>query len=420
MLRGIRKEFLRRSREDERGLGSIGTFVNLLNEVGVYPPFITISEGVNEPQCVIGGEEFLLFSSNNYLSLSEDPRVKEAAKAAIDRYGIGPGASRCLAGDITVIRDAERVIASHIGTEDCLTFPTGYMVNVTLFQALLEPFFLGMPCEKGSAEVFYDELNHGSIRDGILLTSAKKTPYRHADLADLERKLAASDSANRLIVTEGVYCLEGEITPVPDYIALKTKYGAWLLVDDAHGVGVVGEHGGGVGEHFGCAGDIDLLMGSMDKAFGGTGGYVGASRDTISFLRIACRSSLLSSALPCIMASAVIEGIDIARHDRQRRSRMNANAKYLREGLRSQGFRVLGEAAIPSLALYVGDEYLAMEFAEKLFERRIFASAFRWPATPQGKARIRLVTMANHTQDHLDRLLVATNEIGHELNMLGE
>lgn len=418
MLRKIRKLYLERCDEGSRGLASVGPFVNLLQEVNAYPPFVTISGGVNEPECVIGEHTFLLFNANNYLSLSEEPSVKQAAKDAIDQYGVGPGGSRCVSGDIDVIVDLERDIAAWTGMEDCLTFPTGYMVNVTLFHALLDPFFLGMPCEKASGEVFFDEGNHGSVVDGLEHTTAKKTVFAHNDLADLEAKLAASDSPNKLIVTEGVYSLEGEIGPLPQYVALKKKYGAWLMVDDAHGIGVIGDNGGGVGEHHHCSQDIDILMGSMDKAMGGTGGYVCAKKAVVDYLRIACRSSMLSSAIPCMMAAAMREAIRIARTDGARRARMNDNAEYLRDGLRSRGFVVLGDANLPSLPLLLGDEYLAMAFVERLFEHGIFGSVFRWPATPQGQARLRIVVMANHERRHLDAFLDACSVIGIELGMI--
>ena len=417
MLREFRREY-RKRHGDLTGFDSIGPFIELVKEIGAYPQFVTITDGVNEPTCVIDGRNYLLFNANNYLSMSEEPSVKEAAKAAVEKYGIGPGSSRCISGNIDVIVELERVIADLTRTEDCLTFPAGYMVNVTLFHAVLDPFFLGMPCEKGSAEVFYDERNHGSVEDGLALSRTKRTVFAHNDLEDLERKLAASEVPNRLIVTEGVYSIEGEIAPVPDYIALKKKYGAWLMVDDAHGIGVVGPTGGGVGEHFDCSDGIDLLMGSMDKAFGGTGGYVCAKKHVVDYLRIACRSSMLSSALPCSMAAAMIEAIRITRSDEARRARMNGNAKYVRDGLLRLGFEVLGDANLPSIPLLLGDEYRSIAFEQKLFERGIFGSVFRWPAAPQGKARLRIVVMANHRREHLDAFLTACAEIGAELGMI--
>ena len=273
MLRELRTQY-KESCGDLTGLESIEAFVELLRSSGAYPPFETICDGVNEPFCTIDGRPFLLFCANNYLSLSEHPAVKEAAKAAIDRYGIGPGGSRVISGNIDIIEDLEAAIAELTGTEACLTFPTGYMANVTVFQALLDPFFLGMPCAKGSGALFLDECNHGSVVDGSSLATATVTTFRHDDLDDLEGKLARSEQPNRLIVTEGVYSLEGEIADIPAYIEVARRNHAWLMVDDAPGIGVLGNSGGGVGEYFDCAAEIDLLMGCMDKAMGSTGGYL--------------------------------------------------------------------------------------------------------------------------------------------------
>ena len=418
MLRELRSLY-RQQCGDLTGLESIEAFVELLRGAGAYPPFETISAGVNEPLCTINGRPYLLFCANNYLSLSEHPAVREAAKAAIDRYGTGPGGSRVISGNIDIIERLEAVIAELTGTEDCLTFPTGYMANVTVFQALLDPFFLGMPCAKHSGALFLDEANHGSVVDGAGLTTATVATFRHGDLGDLEAQLARCERPNKLIVIEGVYSLEGEIADVPAYLEIARRHRAWLMVDDAHGIGVVGEHGGGVGELFDCAADIDLLMGCMDKAMGATGGYLCGRRSLIDYLRIAARSSILSSAIQCGIAGAVIEAIALIRGDRQRRATLFAKADYLRERLRASGLTVLGADDIPSLPLLVGDEFAGVAFAEKLFERGILCSLVRWPAVPQGKSRFRVIVMADHTYEQLDEFVSACAAIAAELGLVG-
>jgi len=419
MLRTIVKAYKERTEAaGVSGFDSIPVFLELMRESLIYPPFTTITDGVNEPECIVDGQKFLMFCANNYLSLTEDDRVKAAAKAAIDKYGVGPGGSRVIAGNIDVIEELEARIAGMTGTEACLTVPTGYMANVSVLKAILDPFFFGMPAKKDSGAIFTDEYNHGSIQDGCELTSAVKITFKHDDLADLERKLAECDRPNKLIITEGVFSLEGEILDLPAYVAVAKRYGAKLMIDDAHGVGILGERGGGIVDHWGCAKDVDILMGCMDKAFGGTGGYLCGSTAVIDYLRVGLRSSILSSAIPTMMAGAMIESVNIMENGQELRRSLFAKADYLRDGLRALGFTVLGRDNIPSVPLYMGDEYLGVRFTEELYKRGILCSLVRWPAAPQGAARFRIIVMANHTHEHLDALINACEDIGLELGML--
>ncbi len=419
MLRTMVKDYKEQARiQGVSGFDSIPLFVRLLRQKGIYPSLDTITGGVNEPECIVGGEKVLMFCANNYLSLSEDERVKDAAKAAVDKYGVGPGGSRVISGNIDIIEELEARIARLTGTEDCLTLPTGYMANVSILQAVLDPFFFGMPTQKDTSAVFLDEFSHGSVQDGCALTSATKIRYRHDDLDDLDRRLARCDRPNKLITTEGVFSLEGEILDLPAYIALARKHGAKLMIDDAHGVGVVGRSGGGIGELHNRAGDIDILMGCMDKAFGGTGGYLCGSKDLIDYLRVALRSSVLSSAIPAMMAGAMIESVNIIEQSQDLRGALLEKAAYLREGLTQRGFTVLGRDVIPSVPLFMGDEPTGLAFAEGLRRRKILCSLVRWPAVPQGKSRFRIIVMANHTKEHLDCFLDVCQHVGVEIGML--
>ncbi|MDY0340064.1 MAG: aminotransferase class I/II-fold pyridoxal phosphate-dependent enzyme [Coriobacteriia bacterium] len=416
MLRTVIKDYKIRTEDvGLYGIDSIPTFIDLLKEKQMYPQFVTISDRVNEPECTIDGETWMMFCANNYLSLTENPQVCAAAKAAIDRYGVGPGGSRVIAGNIDIIEELEARIAAMTGTEDCLTLPAGYMANVAVLRAVLDPFFFGMPTRKDSSAIFIDEHNHGSVHDGCKLTDATKVIYLHDDLADLERKLAACDRQNKLITTEGVFSLEGRILNLPAYIDLAKKYGAKLMIDDAHGVGIIGPHGGGIGDYYDRAGDIDILMGCMDKAFGGTGGYLCGSKPLIDYLRIALRSSVLSSAIPTMMAGAMIESVNLIENGQELRRMLFEKAAYLRDGLTDRGFTVLGPDAIPSLPLLMGDERVGMAFEQGFAKRKILCSLVRWPAAPQGKARFRIIVMANHTYEHLDRFLDACEEIRAEV-----
>ncbi|MBI5231184.1 MAG: aminotransferase class I/II-fold pyridoxal phosphate-dependent enzyme [Coriobacteriales bacterium] len=419
MLRTIVKAYKERTQQaGVSGFDSIPIFVDLMNESLIYPPFTTITSGVNEPECTVEGRKFLLFCANNYLSLTENRRVKKAAIAAIEKYGVGPGGSRVIAGNVDIIEELERRIARLTGTEDCLTLPTGYMANVSVIKAVLDPFFFGMPVKKDSGAVFLDEFNHGSVQDGCEVTTAEKITYAHDDLDDLERKLKECHRPNKLIVTEGVFSLEGEILDLPAYVRVARKHGAKIMIDDAHGVGVIGERGGGIVDYHDCAQDVDILMGCMYKAFGGTGGYLCGTKPVVDYLRVAVRSSILSSAIPTMMAGAMIEAVDIIENGQELRRTLFEKAAYLRNGLVERGFTVLGRDLIPSVPLFMGDEYLGVRFTEELHKRGILCSLVRWPAAPQGKARFRIIVMARHSYEQLDRFLDACSEIGVELGML--
>jgi 8-amino-7-oxononanoate synthase len=276
---------------------NLGIVVDLGRKHKLYPHPLSIEQGVNEPECVANGTRLLQFGANNYLSLSEHPEVKAAAIRAIEKYGIGPGGSRLMSGTIDVIEEAERRISCLTGMQDCLTFPTGYMANVTVFRSVMTPFIGQFPYRKEESAIFIDAYVHGSIMDGCDLAQVRVVRFKHNDLDDLHRKLAEHESVfNKLIVTEGVYCLEGEIIDIPAYVDIARAHRAKLMVDDAHAIGVIGSRGGGSPDYHDCADGIDILMGCMDKAMGGTGGYLCGSKTLIDFLRVAASASVLSSA----------------------------------------------------------------------------------------------------------------------------
>jgi 8-amino-7-oxononanoate synthase len=400
-------------------LENVGLIVDRIRAHGMYPEFLTIESGVNEPECIADGGALLQFGANNYLSLSEHPMVKQAAIRAIEDYGVGPGGSRLMSGNITIIEQAERRIAALTGMEDCLTFPTGYMANVTIFQSLMNPFIGRLPYRRSDSGIFIDEYVHGSITDGCSLSGARVIKFRHDDRDDLRSKLEEHEALpNKLIVTEGVYCLEGEIIDIPAYVELAREARAKLMVDDAHAIGVIGSRGGGSPDYHDCADGIDILMGCMDKAMGGTGGYLCGSKTLIDFLRIAANSSVLSSALTCAMAGAMIAAIDVIENGQELRDRLYDKARYLKRGLRDVGLTVLGGHDIPSVPLLIGDEALGIAFVDGLRRRGIFCPVMRWPAVPLGRSRLRLSLMARHERRHLDALIAACGEVAIELGML--
>ncbi|MCL5735528.1 MAG: aminotransferase class I/II-fold pyridoxal phosphate-dependent enzyme [Actinobacteria bacterium] len=403
---------------EESNFDSVELLLELVHQHGLYPHILTIDCGVNEPEFEADGRTLLQFGANNYLSLSEHPLVKAAAMRAVEQFGVGPGGSRLMSGNVAIVEEAERRISRLTGMEDCLTFPTGYMANVTVFQTVMNPFVGRLPYRTQDGSIFMDEYVHGSISDGCRLSGARVIRFKHDNLDDLKAKLDENEwASNKLIVTEGVYCLEGEIIDIPSYIALAREYGAKLMVDDAHAVGVIGPRGGGSPDYHDCADGIDILMGCMDKAMGGTGGYLCGSKTLVDFLRIAASSSVLSSALPCSMAGAMIAAIDLIEGAHELRAGLAEKSEYLRSGLQRQGLTILGYDRIPSVPLLVGDEEAGMAFAHLLLERGIFCPVMRWPAVPIGKARLRLSLMARHDYTQIDRLIEACGEVGRELGV---
>lgn len=399
-------------------LAGIKNILNFLDKEGLYPDFYAISKGLNRPEVRIDGKTYLMFAANNYLSLSEDADVIAAGQRALAKYGVGPGGSRVISGDADIIRDLEAAIADLTGTEDCLTFPTGYMANLAVFQALMDPLFFDMPAKSSDSVIFSDQFNHGSIIDGCRLSKAKKVVFKHDDLSDLRRNLEENNLPNKLIVTEGVFSLDGEIIDIPEYVKLAKEFGAKLMIDDAHGVGVIGRNGGGAVEIHNCSSDIDILMGCMDKAFGGTGGFLCGKKEMIKYLRIACRSSILSSAIPAGMAGAMIESARKIKMMTKEREEIVSKANYLRSGLKGMGFKVISRDPIPATALFVGKESLGIKFAKLLMEKGIYSPVVRWPAVPEGESRFRVLVMRDHTQAHLDKFLTACQEVGKQLKMI--
>lgn len=397
----------------------IKILMGLFRKNGLYPSFDVITEGVNEPICKIRNDRYLMFCSNNYLGLTENKKVKKAGKKAIDKYGVGPGGARVISGNVDIIEQLEVEISKLTATEDCLTFPTGYMANVAVFNAMLNSLMFDLPYKKEDSIVFSDEYNHGSIIDGIKLSGAQKKIFRHNDFKDLEGKIKESIKyMNKLVVTEGVFSLEGEIVDLPSLLAITKRYNAKLMIDDAHGIGVIGNNGGGSVDYHNCSKQVDILMGCMDKAFGGTGGFLCGSKDLIDYLRVASRSSLLSSALPTGMAGAMIESVRLIREMNDSRSKLFNLSKYLREELLMRGFTILGKDNIPAIPLLLGDEKKGIEFSNLLFKKKIYCPVVRAPAVPMGKSRLRIIIMITHEKQHIDYLINACEEVGKQLKII--
>ncbi len=388
-------------------------FVREIQARDLYPEQFAFQRPACDPVTQIDGAPFIQFISNNYFGLSSHPAVLRGAQEALLLWGTGPSGSRWLGANIEILETLESELAHWLGVDDVVTFPSGYMANLAVVNALLDPLVGQLPVQKGTGIVFCDTNNHGSILQAIRLSSAKCIFFRHNDPEDLERKLKRHRGPARLVMTEGVFSMEGELGVIPELLQLCHRHDVLLFVDDAHGVGVLGATGAGAMERFGLHGQADILMGSLDKAFGNMGGFLAGSKDLIAYLRIASRPYVFSSSYPAVLAGATLAALEIIAGDdgADRRRRLFENAARMREGLRQLGYKILGNGEVPTVPVLLGPEEKAIQVSRALFERGIIATCTRWPAAPKGKARIRLVPMATHQSEHIDALLSAMGDV---------
>lgn len=363
-----------------------------------------VFEGRADRVVVKGGRELLCLASNNYLGLTTDEAVIRAASEATLRYGTGSGASRLVSGTMELHVQLEEELASLEKTESALLFGNGFAANLGTITALV-----------GSEDVVYtDRLNHASIIDGCRLSKARLEIYAHADAGDLKRRLAHNRDRNpgrrRLIVTDGVFSMDGDLAPLPRIIELAEAYDAWVLVDDAHASGVIGPRGAGTADHFGLDSSRLIRLGTLSKAFGGEGGFVAGPANLIDFLRHKARSFVFSTAPSPATAATALKALEIVRTEPHRRERLHANAERLREGLRAMGYTVPGYLT-PILPVMLDDPGRALAFSKALEDLGVLAPAIRPPTVPYGTSRLRVTTMATHTDSDIDRALFAFREV---------
>ena len=354
--------------------------------------------------------DVIVLSSNNYLGLSDQREVVEAGKAGLDKYGAGTASVRFICGTFDIHRTLEERIAAFLGTAASLTYVSCWTANTGLFATI---------CGEGSA-IISDELNHASIIDGVRLASkAKRAVYKHSDMASLEAKLQeAAGCAPILIVTDGVFSMEGSLAKLPEIVALAKKYNAVSVVDDSHGTGVMGATGRGTIEHFGLTGEVDIITGTLGKALGGAaGGFVAGSAALIDTLIQKSRPQLFSNALPATVACSSLAALDYLDTHPELMDRLRANIAYFRAGLVALGFKPLdGPSAI--VPIIVGDTAFAIAMSDALLARGVFVTGFGFPVVPEGTARIRTQLSASLSQDELDRALQAFAAVGKEVGLL--
>ena len=386
----------------------IETELESLRSQGLLANIRTV-ESPMDAHIVIDGRRVINLCANNYLGLANHPRLKEAAKRAIDTYGIGPGAVRTIAGTMTLHLDLERRLAEFKHAEAVISLQSGFAANLATIPALM-----------GRGDViFSDELNHASIIDGCRLSRATIVSFAHADVDDLRRKIAETTEYNRrLIVTDGVFSMDGDIAPLPALQALAEEHDILLMVDDAHGEGVLGKGGRGIVDHFGLHGKVDIEVGTMSKAFGVVGGMVAGPQVIIDWIRQRGRPFLFSSAATVPDVAACLEAIDLLEESDELVQRLWANAELVRHELANMGFDV-GHSATPIVPVMLGEAPLAQAFSKALLEAGVFAMAIGFPTVARGKARIRVMNSAAHTPADLEQALAAFEKIGREMSVIG-
>jgi len=375
---------------------------------------LRVLEDEQAAECTFDGKKVINLASNNYLGLTTHPKLREAVLEATKKYGVGSGAVRTIAGTMSLHMELEEKIARFKNVEACVVFQSGFTANAGTVSALLgkEDFIIS------------DELNHASIIDGARLSRAKILVFRHKDVAHAEEQLASvkDQPGRKLVITDGVFSMDGDIGPLPGLCEAAEKYGAIMMVDDAHASGVLGRNGRGTIDHFNVHGRVDVQVGTLSKAIGALGGYVCGSRDLIEFLYHRGRPFLFSTSHPPSVAATCIAAFDVLEQEPERIDRLWENTRFFKKELGSLGFNIGGKntpaSETPITPIIVGEGRLAMEFSRELFKEGVMATGIAFPTVPEGKARIRTIMTATHTREELDRALEMLKKVGKRLGII--
>jgi 8-amino-7-oxononanoate synthase len=381
--------------------------VALLRAANAYCYYRPI-ESAQDPVVLVAGRTLIMLGSNNYLGLTSHPKVKEAGLDALRRFGTGCAGSRLLNGTLRLHEVLEDKLASFIAKPSVVTFSTGFQVNLGTMSSLLD---------RGDI-VYLDKQDHACIIDGARLSFARIRKFAHNDPGHLRRLMAADPGdRGRLVAVDGVFSMEGDIVPLPEIVNIAREFHAGVMVDDAHGIGVLGRRGRGTAEHFDLEDDVDLIVGTFSKSLASTGGFVAGDDDVIGHIRHTARSLIFSAALPPASAAAAAAALDILQAEPERREQLRRNARFLREGLSSLGFGT-AESQTPVVPIVVGDDFRAFAMARRLEEEGVFVNPVVSPATPRGRALLRTSCMATHTEAHLSRALEACARVGREFGII--
>jgi glycine C-acetyltransferase len=395
-------------------LSYLGEQLADLKQKGTYF-HLRVLEDEQKPVTTFDGKRVINLASNNYLGLTTHPKLREAALEATRKYGVGSGAVRTIAGTMSLHMELEEKIARFKGVEACVVFQSGFTANAGTVSAILgkEDFIIS------------DELNHASIIDGARLSRAKILVFRHKDMAHAEEQLASikGQPGRKLLISDGVFSMDGDIGPLPALCDLAEKYGAIMMVDDAHASGVLGKNGRGTVDHFGVHGRVDVQVGTLSKAIGALGGYVCGTRDLIDFLYHRGRPFLFSTSHPPSVAATCIAAFEVLESEPERIDRLWDNTRYFKKELGNLGFNIGGKntpaSETPITPVIVGEGRVAMEFSRELFKEGVMATGLAFPTVPEGKARIRTIMTATHTREELDQALATMKSVGKRLGIIG-
>jgi 8-amino-7-oxononanoate synthase len=362
-----------------------------------------------DPVVTMNGQQVIMLGSNNYLGLTNHPEIKQAAAQALERYGTGTAGSRFLNGTLDIHVELEDKLAQFMNRESALTFSTGFAVNLGVISSLIDR----------KDVVILDNLDHACILDGARLSFGRVLKYPHNDMDALEERLRNVDDDNSaMIVVDGVFSMEGDLADLPRIVELKKEHNARLMVDDAHGVGVMGEHGRGTAEHFGVEDETDLVMGTFSKSLAAVGGFVAGDSKVLDFIKHHARSLMFSAAPPPASVASVIKAIEIIEREPERRQLLWDHTAYMKHEFSTMGFDT-GDSESPVIPLVVGDDMGAFRMTFRLQEEGVFANPVVSPAVPEGRAMMRTSYMATHTRDHLDRALEVFHKVGREMGVIG-
>ncbi len=377
---------------------------------GVYPYFKAIESGAGA-EVVIRGKKLIMIGSNNYLGLTSHPKVKEAAKKAIDKYGSGCTGSRFLNGTLDIHEELEHRLARFTRKEKCLLFSTGFQTNLGVISTLV-----------GKDDVILcDRMNHASIIDGCRLAFGRTVKFKHNDMVDLERILTSADMEEivgaSLLVTEGVFSMEGDLGDLPDIVGLKKRYGFRILLDDAHGIGYMGANGHGAAEHFGVEKDVDLIMGTFSKSFASLGGFIAGETAVMDYIKHHARALIFSASMPPSCVATVLAALDIIEREPEHRERLWKNTRKMHAAFRDLGFDI-GKTQSPVVPLIIGDFEKTLLYWRELYEAGVFVNPIVPPAVPADMCLLRTSFMATHTDDTLDRVIEIVEKIGKRLGVI--
>ena len=377
-----------------------------LKESGHYFLFRKL-ESPQDSEVVVDGKRVIMIGSNNYLGLTNHPRVKEAAIGAIEKYGTGCAGSRFLNGNLDIHEELEKKLATFLRKEAALVFATGYQTNLGAISALV-----------GRNDVaIIDMYDHASIMDGCRLSFGEVKKYRHNDMDALERALEGTKGKNKLIIVDGVFSMEGDIVRLPELCRIAEKYGAAVMVDDAHAIGVLGQQGAGTANHFGLTDKVHLIMGTFSKSLASLGGFIAADAETIDYLKHHSRPLIFSASMSPANAAAVLAALDIMLQEPERIAQLWHNTRRMKQGLLDLGFN-LGESETPILPVYIGDLMLAFKVCKRLQDEGLFVNPVVSPAVAPGQELIRISLMATHTDKQVDFALEKLDKVGKEVSLL--